>query len=70
MKLCPLEMPQSGSGPKFGPRFGGSAEPNCKFGSGFGQGRKSLDLAEHGSNQTFFNGQRERVGGFLQSLES
>lgn len=58
-------MPQFGSepkfepellrtGPKFGPRFGGCAEPDHKFSSGFGQGAKSLNLAEPGSNRTFF----------------
>ena len=50
-----LGMPQFGSepkfepelfrtGPKFGPRFGGSAEPNHKSGSVFGQGAKSTNL--------------------------
>ena len=58
-------MPQFGSepkfepelfrtGPKFSPRFGGCAELDHKFSSGFRQGSKSLNLAEPGSNQTFF----------------
>jgi len=41
--------------PKFGPRFGGCAELDHKFSSGFRQGSKSLNLAEPGSNQTFFD---------------
>ena len=57
-------MPQSGfepkfepelfrTGPKSNPRFGHSAEPNRKSGSGFGQGGEHLNLAERGSNWTF-----------------
>jgi hypothetical protein len=38
------------TGLKFSPRFGGCAEPDHKFSSGFGQGSKSLNLAEPGSN--------------------
>jgi len=36
------------TGLKFGPRFGGCAKPDHKFSSGFGQGSKSLNLAEPG----------------------
>jgi hypothetical protein len=60
-----LGMPQSSSepkfepelfrtGPKFGPRFGWLVEPDRKFGSRFRQSSKSLNLAEPGSNRTFF----------------
>jgi len=43
------------TGPKFRPRFGGCTEPDHKFSSGFRQGAKSLNIAEPGSNQTFFS---------------
>ena len=58
-------MPQFGSepkfepelfrtGPKFGPRFRWKVELDHKSGSRFEQGWKSLNLAEPGSNRTFF----------------
>jgi hypothetical protein len=60
----PLGMPQSGSepkfepelfrtGPKFGPRFDGRAEPDHKSGSRFGRGPKSQNRVEPGPNRTF-----------------